>query len=146
MSTPIYVGVYGTSNTGKTMLIENLITYFHQKKKQCATIKCTDKPLSIDTEGKDTFRHAQAGAHLTVFSSAVETTYLVKSPMKFSNIKQHLESLVEVDIVFVEGATDPSVPKISLGDCPKRENTIFEYKNNFSTLVDFLEQLIIRRS
>ena len=76
MKTPLILGSYGTSNTGKTTILEELISFLTNKGFQVASVKKTDKPIQLDTPGKDTYRHGQAGASPVVFSSEKETTLI----------------------------------------------------------------------
>jgi len=65
------LGFYGFSNTGKTTVIQYLIEELTNRGFKVATVKVTDKPVSIDTEGKDTWRFAQKGAKIIAMSTPV---------------------------------------------------------------------------
>ena len=66
---PFVIGFYGESNCGKTTLIVDVISSLTKEKYNVASVKITDKNISIDSEGKDTWKHASAGSQLVVFSS-----------------------------------------------------------------------------
>jgi molybdopterin-guanine dinucleotide biosynthesis protein B len=140
MKNPSVVGIYGESNIGKTTLIQDLIKRLIKDKFKVATIKITDKKIGIDTEEKDTWKHAQAGSTLVVFSSPLETDFLFKENQNIDQILQNIKSLGEFDIVLVEGANDQNTPKIRIGNIAKRNNTIYTYKGNFEELINTIKQ------
>ncbi|HJM20212.1 MAG TPA: molybdopterin-guanine dinucleotide biosynthesis protein B, partial [Candidatus Thalassarchaeaceae archaeon] len=70
---PILLGFYGHSNSGKTTLLEAVIPRLEDEGMKVATIKQTHHDVTADAEGKDTWRHRQAGADPVSLSSDVET-------------------------------------------------------------------------
>jgi molybdopterin-guanine dinucleotide biosynthesis protein MobB len=135
MSTPAVFGIYGKSDTGKTTLMVRLVDHFAKEGYRIATVKQTNKSISLDTTEKDTWRHQDAGANLVVFSSASETDFLMKSAMSISEIIQKMSEFGCYDLILVEGANDPDIPKVMIGAGKKRENTVALYKNNFHELL-----------
>jgi molybdopterin-guanine dinucleotide biosynthesis protein MobB len=140
MSTPKVFGIYGTSDSGKTTLLVQLVTRFTKEGYRVATVKQTDKEISMDVKGKDTWRHHQAGAHLVVFSSRKETDFLLHAPLGTAEIMRKISVFGSVDYVFIEGADDPEVQKIQVGSGKKRSNTIASYKDNFQEIVALLKK------
>ena len=132
------LGFYGYSNTGKTTVIEYLIEELTNRGFKVATVKMTDKPISIDKEGKDTWRFAQKGAKITIMSTPVETGYILKQKEDLPSILNCIYNLGDVDVVLVEGAKDPSIKKIRFGDAPIRKNTVFTYDGNNEKILDFI--------
>lgn len=132
------IGFYGYSNTGKTTIIEHLIEELTKKGYKVATIKTTDKPITMDKEGKDTWRFAQKGAETIILSSPVETTYILKHREKLQDILDHINHLTNVDVVLVEGAKNPFIQKIRFGNTPIRENTVFTYDGNNKKILEFI--------
>ena len=63
------VSIVGKSNSGKTTLIEKLIAELTRRGWRVATIKHNRHGFEIDHEGKDSWRHKQAGAVATVVAS-----------------------------------------------------------------------------
>src|SRR4030042_130363 len=131
---PIVIGFYGKSNMGKTSLIIRLIQKLSQEGYKIASIKQTKKPIGVDCIGKDTWKHADAGAELVVFSSPVETDFLLKKKLTSEDILQQIATMDSYDCILVEGATDPHIPKIRIGNIKKRLNTIGEYQGDFNAL------------
>jgi molybdopterin-guanine dinucleotide biosynthesis protein B len=143
---PLIFGVYGPSDSGKTMLVENLVRYFTKQRYRVATVKCTNKSLSLDTVGKDTWRHHAAGSKLVVFSSTSETDFLCSTSMTLAEILPMITTFGSYDLVLVEGAHDPAIPKIQIGSSKKRANTMIIYKENFEEVVRVITKALALRS
>jgi molybdopterin-guanine dinucleotide biosynthesis protein B len=140
MSTSTVFGVYGNSNTGKTTLIVQLVSHLTKEGYMVATIKQTKKAISMDTKNKDTWRHHDAGAKLVVFSSLCETDFLLNKAMDTSEIIRRISEFGCYDLILVEGADDPSIPKIQIGAGKKRENTIASYEDNFNEILKIIKR------
>jgi molybdopterin molybdotransferase len=109
------VSIVGRSESGKTLLMEQLIGEFKRRRYRIAALKhshCGD--IEIDQPGKDTWKFAQAG------SDAV----CISSPRKFAFIKNSDHDLRadevlpifgnEFDLVLVEGFKKSNLPKIEV--------------------------------
>lgn len=140
MSTSKVFGVYGRSDSGKTTLIVQLVTRLSKDGYQVATVKQTNKEISMDTKNKDTWRHHQAGAGLVVFSSRCETNFLLDKCLSFSEMLRSISGFGCFDFILVEGAADPDIPKIQVGSGKKRSNTIATYKDNFQEILALLKK------
>ena len=68
MAVPI-VSFVGRSNSGKTTLIERVIPELVRAGYKVATVKHAGHGFDLDTEGKDSWRHKQAGASSVVVLS-----------------------------------------------------------------------------
>jgi len=115
----IIVAVVGSSNSGKTTAVEALIKGLSKRGYTVASSKHIPEPkFTIDTEGKDTWRHIKAGAS-TVLSVAPNELTVIK---KVDTTEYSLEQIVaetpdEVDIIILEGfkgliGQNASVPKL----------------------------------
>lgn len=143
MSNKTVFGFYGSSNTGKTNLIVNIIKNLTEEGFNVATVKITDKNIGLDTKGKDTWRFSKAGSKLVVLSTPSETDFLCKSKMNIEKTIQHIKNLLDCDIILIEGAKDPKIQKIRLGrNIKKRENTIISYTNNFNEVIEKIKSEI----
>ena len=136
---PYIIGFYGKSNMGKTVLITDLIKKLTDDGFKIATIKKSDKQISIDAPGKDTFRHAEAGAEITVLKSKNETDFIIKKSIKTTEIIRIISRIESYDFVFVEGASDKNIQKIRIGDIIKRENTVIDYNGDFDNLYNLIK-------
>ena len=137
---------YGRSNTGKTTLIVKIIEKLTNEGYKVATIKKSDKKIDIDKKGKDTWKHGQAGAKLVVLSSSHETDFIVKENMLIDDIIQNISEIGCYDVIIVEGARDPSIPKIRLGDIEERDNTIGYYQDNFEEIFKLIKKEIDKKT
>ena len=142
---PAIIGIYGKSNSGKTTLVVNIIKNLSENEFKVATIKITNKKIGMDTEEKDTWRYKKAGSELAVFSSPIETDFLINKEIKTSEILNYLEKLDDFDIIIIEGANDKNIPKIRVGDIKKRQNTIYTYNGDFKKVIDIIKNKISER-
>lgn len=139
---PFIFGVYGTSNSGKTTLVSQLIKLLSTNKIRCASIKLSDKQSSLDSAGKDSWVHGQAGADPVVFSSIVETVFFKKEKMSMQDITKVCSVLSDVDVIIVEGAQEMTIPKVRIGTAKLRENTVFDFNENVEELVLYITQRV----
>jgi len=120
ISTPMpIIAVVGSRQSGKTTTVEAMVRGLTEKGYRVATAKhIHEADFTIDTKGKDTWRHAQAGAK-TILSVAPNELTIIK---KVDTTGYDLNALVEqcekeADILILEGfrklvAKNPSIPKI----------------------------------
>ena len=140
MFTSTVFGIYGDSDSGKTTLIVKLVEQLVKEGYLIATIKQTKKAISMDTKRKDTWRHHGAGAELVVFSSICETDFLLNKSMSTSEIIRRITELGCYDLILVEGADDPYIPKIQIGAGKKRKNTVASYEDNFNEILKIIKR------
>lgn len=115
MSVPPIVSIIGKSKSGKTTLIEKLIVELRQRGYRVATIKHhvhTDQ-WSLDTPGKDSYRHAQAGAEKVVLISP-STTVTYAYPARPPTPQEAAARLTGVDLVIAEGFSQARLPAIEV--------------------------------
>ena len=108
---PAIVAVCGVKNSGKTTLMEKLITAFSQKGYQVASIKHDAHSFDADTPGKDSYRHKAAGAFAS-FVYDQEKVQMVRSD--HVDLPWLLAQLPQADIIFLEGAKEVDYPKIEI--------------------------------
>ena len=108
------VAIVGKSNSGKTTLIEKLIPELTKRGYRVATIKHHTHALEIDTPGKDSWRHKQAGAHTTFISTphALGMVHSVDKDMTPDEIRDRF--IDDADLVLAEGFKMLSVPKVEV--------------------------------
>ncbi len=134
------IGICGYHNSGKTTLIEKLIRRLRNEGYKIATIKNIPKRFSIDTEGKDTWKHGQAGASVVVASSPDETAFIFKRGMELKEIADILNEIVHPDLILVEGRKMERIPKISVGDI-ELEDAI-KYEDNIDEIQSWIQDFI----
>jgi molybdopterin-guanine dinucleotide biosynthesis adapter protein len=111
---PAIVSIVSKKNSGKTTLLEKLIPELSRRGYRVGTIKHDTHGFDIDHEGKDTWRHKQAGAQ----------TVVISSPRKIALIKEvseeiGLDDIVaqffgDMDIVITEGYKKGGKPQIEV--------------------------------
>lgn len=99
------------SGTGKTTLIEKLITELKKSGVRLAVIKHDAHDFEIDHEGKDSWRFAKAGADITILSSARKTACIEKGSL---SLKQLIGMVHDVDLILVEGYKNEELPRIGI--------------------------------
>jgi molybdopterin-guanine dinucleotide biosynthesis protein MobB len=106
-------GVTGYKNAGKTGLMERLVTEIKGRGFTVSTIKHAHHATEIDHEGRDSFRHREAGAGQVLVSSPVRwalMTELRGAPEPA--LDDLLTRLDPVDLVLVEGFKTAPHPKV----------------------------------
>ncbi len=111
--TPI-ISIVGRSGSGKTTLIERLIPEFKKRGYRVATIKHHDKAFQIDYEGKDSWRHKQAGAQTVVISSPQKVALVEDASQDLSLDDLAIRFIHGADIIITEGFKRDKHPKIEV--------------------------------
>lgn len=136
------LGIYGHSDSGKTTLIEKLITELTQKGYTISTIKHTRGDFSLDSPGKDTDRHRKAGAKISCLISASETALISSTPLSLKKTIKLIETIGGADVILIEGGKTENIPKIAVGEIEEHEGTLFRYNNNLDKILAFIEESI----
>lgn len=136
------IAVVGTKNTGKTFLVTKIVQELVKRGFKVGTIK--HMAHSFDVEGRDTWKHKEAGAGLVV-ASGHETFFLVNQPLKLEKILEFTEYLKPVDFMVLEGFKQSKYAKISTSDF-EDEFTLKKVKpfqmdhEDIKSLVDLIEE------
>ncbi|HEU4684303.1 MAG TPA: molybdopterin-guanine dinucleotide biosynthesis protein B [Nitrospira sp.] len=112
MSTPI-VCFIGKSNSGKTTFIERIIPELVRAGYKIATVKHAGHGFDLDTEGKDSWRHKQAGASSVVILSKGSMAMFadVSDEMKVEDVRARFLD-ESYDLIIAEGWKHEGYPKI----------------------------------
>ncbi|OGT97662.1 MAG: molybdopterin-guanine dinucleotide biosynthesis protein B [Geobacteraceae bacterium GWC2_48_7] len=123
------------SGTGKTTLLEKVITELKQRGYRIGVIKHDAHKFDIDHPGKDSYRLTAAGAD----------TMLISSPEKLALVKKHdvsppVEELLstyfyDVDLVLTEGFKMSSLPKIEVHRKERSATLLCRGEQHDSTLI-----------
>ena len=110
------VGFAGFSGSGKTTLVERLIPGLRHKGLRVSVVKHAHHRFDIDHEGKDTYRHREAGAFEVVVASDQRLALMREFEVaRRPTVHQLLAELYEgVDWVLVEGFKDSDLLKIEV--------------------------------
>jgi len=96
------VSVVGKSDSGKTTFLEGLIAALVGRGWRVATVKHHVHDFDIDVPGKDSYRHARAGARVTMISSPVKFG-LIREVDHELGIDEIAREAGDVDILITEG-------------------------------------------
>jgi len=108
------VSIVGKSDSGKTTLIEKLVRELKSRGRRVATIKHDAHSFEIDREGKDSWRHKQAGACMTLISSPSKLALVADTDHDYSLAELRDKFIREVDLILTEGYKRESNPKIEV--------------------------------
>ena len=99
------------SGTGKTTLLEKVIRTLKRRGMRVAVIKHDGHDFTIDREGKDSWRFTQAGADISIISSAAKTALVEQRPLSFA---QAAAMVHDVDLILVEGYKQEPLTQIGI--------------------------------
>lgn len=109
---PKVFAVSGIKNSGKTTLVEKLVTSLTALGYKVGVIKHDGHEFVADHEGTDSYRHKSAGAKSVIVYSNTKMM-LIKDHEKPS-IDTLLQYQQDMDIVIIEGMKYSSLPKIEI--------------------------------
>ncbi len=108
------ISVVGKSDSGKTTLLEKLIRELTLRGYRIGSIKHDAHSFEIDREGKDSWRHKQAGAVLTLISSPSKIAMVVDSDHDHTLDELREKFISDVDLILTEGYKRENLPKIEV--------------------------------
>jgi molybdopterin-guanine dinucleotide biosynthesis protein MobB len=132
------IGIYGHPDAGKTDLVEALIGSLAKKGYRVSSIKHTPHEKSIDREGKETWRHGEAGSDPVVFSSSIETSVIKHSATSADEIGKMILREYGPDVLIFQGFRGGSFPKVAVGKVAPRKGTVLS-NPTLPRLVAFIE-------
>jgi len=109
----VELGIVGGRNSGKTTLVETLVRNLVRLGYRVATVKHTAHEHTFDQNGKDTRRHRQAGAGMTLAISGSELAMFADPTEAYRRILMNAMA-DKFDICLVEGDRSASRPKLLL--------------------------------
>ena len=109
------VGFCGYSGSGKTTLVEQLIGRLKRAGLRVSVVKHAHHDFDIDHEGKDSWRHRQAGAGEVVIASSRRMAKMREFEAGTApNLHDLIAELNECDWVLVEGFKRAALSKIEV--------------------------------
>ena len=160
---PPIISIVGESKSGKTTLIESLISELKSRGYRVATIKHSIHNLNFDKSGKDSWRHIHAGSAATVVVSPNQVVII--KPMSTEHDLEEIADLLgdDYDIILAEGFKQSRSPKIEAHrkaagpplaglkdvvaiatDEPLQTKTSQFSLNDIKGLADFLENVFMK--
>lgn len=109
------IHIIGRKDSGKTTLIVELVKRLTSMGYRVGTVKHTHHRHELDTPGKDSFRHRQAGAAAVGILSPGMTAVFWPSDSDRSDQYDRLSTLLaDCDLVVVEGDSGTDADKIEV--------------------------------
>ena len=129
------VSIVGESDTGKTTLIEKVIPELTRRGYRVATIKHHGHGFDLDHEGKDSWRHKQAGACVTVLASPRQVAVVedVATDLEIAELRD--KYIRNVDIILTEGFKKNREPKIEVFRADRKGDIISRGDANLLAVV-----------
>jgi len=135
------IAVVGSRQSGKTTTVEAIVRGLTEKGYRVATTKhIHETDFTMDTEGKDTWRHAQAGAKTIMSVAPREWTIIRKIDIAKLNLNTFVQQCEkEADILILEGfrkhvAKNLAIPKVVT---VKNKNEVSETLEYFKPILAF---------
>lgn len=107
-------GIIGWKNSGKTSLMERLVTEITARGFSISTVKHVHHDVDLDQAGKDSFRHRQAGAAEVVLASAKRFALMREHRGPEPELPEILSRMAPVDLILVEGYKRDAHAKIEV--------------------------------
>jgi len=108
---PCVLAICGCKNSGKTALIEQLVTKLREKEHTVAYIKHDGHEFGADEQGTDSCRMQQAGAGATVVFSKTKYMMVEQGAVTFEALIRRFASY---DLILIEGAKATDLPKFEI--------------------------------
>jgi molybdopterin-guanine dinucleotide biosynthesis protein B len=131
---PRSVSVVGFKDSGKTRVVEALVKTLTQRGIKVATVKHTAEEVALDTPGKDTWRHRQAGAQASAILHNKGVAHFHDSPQ---TVQEAAQSLGNPDLIILEGFKHmETLPRILV---PKNQDELEQLLNGLEIVVVSME-------
>ena len=117
------LGIAGYSGSGKTTLIEKLVPILVREGLRVSLVKHAHHQFEVDTPGKDSYRHRQAGCTEVLVSSSRRWALMHELRGDAEpTLDEQLRHFSPCDLVLVEGFKHDPIPRIEVhragGDQP----------------------------
>jgi len=119
-------GIAGYSGSGKTTLLENIIPLFIRAGLRTAVIKHVHHAFDLETPGKDSWRHREAGAQQVMIASQRRWALLRElREAPEPELPELLQRLDPCDIVLIEGFKRQPIPKLEVHRAAAHKPALF---------------------
>ncbi|HYG57045.1 MAG TPA: molybdopterin-guanine dinucleotide biosynthesis protein B [Symbiobacteriaceae bacterium] len=121
--TPI-LSITGCGKCGKTTMVEKLVAELTRRGYVIGTMKHDVHGFSMDHEGKDTWRHKQAGARSVVIIGPDQVALVRSTPDREFSVYDAVKLLGPVDLVITEGFKRAPFNKIEIFSSVRNEGSL----------------------
>lgn len=108
------LSIVGKSDSGKTTLLEKIVRELVSRGYRIGTVKHDAHSFEIDHEGKDSWRHKQAGASVSVISSPEKIAMVEDTDRDHTLAELRKKFITDVDLIISEGFKREMHPKIEV--------------------------------
>jgi len=129
------VSVVGKSDSGKTTVMEGLIRALSSRGYRVATVKHHVHEVDIDVPGKDSWRHAHAGAVTTMISAPTQFA-VVRATDRDRTLEELVEAAGDADILLTEGFQRAGDVRIEVSRRARSDGTINDPATLFALVTD----------
>jgi molybdopterin-guanine dinucleotide biosynthesis adapter protein len=109
---PPIITVVGFSDAGKTTIIEKLVPELKQRGYRVGTVKHAAHGFAVDREGKDSWRHQQAGADIVAVAGPDKIAMVINTPDDILTTLRRM--MTDVDLMLAEGFKSSRLPKLEV--------------------------------
>jgi molybdopterin-guanine dinucleotide biosynthesis adapter protein len=109
---PPVISIVGKSESGKTTLIERLIPELKRRGYHIGIVKHAHHGFDIDRQGKDSYRHKQAGADTVMIASTGRVAMIKDVPG--ARLHDLVPFFKDMDLLITEGFKRDRAPKIEV--------------------------------
>lgn len=131
---PVVFAVSGIKNSGKTTLIEKLVTALTHQGYQVGVIKHDGHEFVADHEGTDSFRHKKAGAKNVIVYS--KTKLMMIEETEEPDIEALLALQKHMDVILLEGMKYSKFPKIEIVRAAVSKESVCDPKTLIALVTD----------
>jgi molybdopterin-guanine dinucleotide biosynthesis adapter protein len=135
------ISIVGKSDSGKTTLMEGLIRGLAVRGWRVATVKHHVHEVDVDQPGKDSWRHAHAGAVTTMISSPTQFV-VVKHVSRERTLDELVEAAGDVHVLLTEGFKRAGSVRIEVSRSARSDEIISDPGSLFALVTDN-EDLIV---
>ncbi len=129
------VSVVGRSRSGRTTLLEGLIAELERRGYRVATAKHHAHETDVDVPGKDSWRHARAGAVLTMVSAPNNLGVFSKVGRE-RTLAELTRIASDADILLTEGFSRVSPTKVEVVRAERSKEPLFASGDLFALVTD----------
>ena len=129
------VSIVGKGDSGKTGVMERLIRDLTGRGFEIGTVKHHVHDFEIDVPGKDSWRHARAGARVTIVSSP-EKLGVIRRVDRERTLEELAEIAGDVDIILTEGYRRAGDVRVEVCRKARSSELICEPEELFALVAD----------
>jgi molybdopterin-guanine dinucleotide biosynthesis protein B len=129
------ISIVGKSDSGKTTLMEGLIRGLAVRGWRVATVKHHVHEVDVDQPGKDSWRHARAGAVTTMISSPTQFV-VVEHVSRERTLDELVEASGDVHVLLTEGFKRAGSVRVEVSRAARSDEIISEPGSLFALVTD----------